>query len=234
MNSITTETRKSMVIKIAGIWPQVIHRDDKSESIILEFSLAAIDMAKKIEDVRFTSNKPILYYDIPLTREDHLKDVVNMAKKMENVLFTSYNLVYHDLLTQDDCLKEIVDKFSIEDKESAMTNRLRVLRHGSWCQRNAETCHTPFCAAAKRLWNHISNCDNNTCTTRHCVTSRVVFDHYNMCNKKSCQVCAPVRATNKRYKDRQNEASRDIIAQTLLTLNTHNTRSKKRVREEEE
>lgn len=72
--------------------------------------------------------------------------------------------------------------------------RLLLLRHASKCQAKDGECRkTPHCADMKKLWRHISGCQDKNCSYPHCLSSRYVLMHYRRCKDAQCPACAPVK-----------------------------------------
>ena len=73
--------------------------------------------------------------------------------------------------------------------------RLLLLRHASKCTAPEGKCtKTPYCASMKKLWKHISECQDHNCSVPHCLSSRCVLMHYRKCKDPKCPTCAPVRS----------------------------------------
>lgn len=72
--------------------------------------------------------------------------------------------------------------------------RLLLLRHASKCKAREGQCKTtPHCDSMKKLWKHISGCQERECKVPHCMSSRYVLSHYKRCKDLNCPACEPVR-----------------------------------------
>lgn len=72
--------------------------------------------------------------------------------------------------------------------------RLLLLRHASKCKAPDGKCTvTPHCDSMKKLWKHISGCQERECKVPHCMSSRYVLSHYKRCKDLTCPACEPVR-----------------------------------------
>ena len=80
------------------------------------------------------------------------------------------------------------------DRIKHKQQRLLLLRHASKCKEEDGKCNvTPHCTTMKKLWKHISGCQNARCQIPHCMSSRYVLSHYKRCREADCITCAPVR-----------------------------------------
>jgi hypothetical protein len=91
--------------------------------------------------------------------------------------------VYHDdqLSTRQEMLRQ-------------QQQRLLLLRHSYKCCDGDDCTVSRHCKAAKLLWEHISQCEDDTCNMSHCLTSRVILYHYHNCKDSMCVLCTPLRA----------------------------------------
>ena len=64
-------------------------------------------------------------------------------------------------------------------------------------------CLSVCMPAKKHVWKHVmANCDLPDCRYPHCVSTRAVLGHYHHCRDVVCAICATVRETIKKDKEK--------------------------------
>lgn len=57
--------------------------------------------------------------------------------------------------------------------------RLLLLHHADHCKQESGRCTaSPHCAAMRKLWEHIKECNAPTCADMYCASSRHIWSHY--------------------------------------------------------
>lgn len=93
-----------------------------------------------------------------------------------------------------------------EEKEQyiqVQQERLKFLRHAARCTYPEACPHAPFCNNMKKLWAHITVCQDNACARPHCFSSRNILTHYNECDNDSCRICVPVKIYIKKLEEEE-------------------------------
>mmetsp|Transcript_29200 Transcript_29200/g.61096 ORF Transcript_29200/g.61096 Transcript_29200/m.61096 type:complete len:297 (-) Transcript_29200:462-1352(-) len=95
---------------------------------------------------------------------------------------------------------------------SAKQIRMDQQRHKLMGMVHASTCTTRNCtehrrcAAAKRLYSHITNCQLPECFVPGCLKSRRIWWHFCQCEKMSCGVCSVIPAERREALRQENKS----------------------------
>eukprot|EP00978_Attheya_sp_CCMP212_P043915 scaffold294920_cov59-Attheya_sp.AAC.5 len=101
--------------------------------------------------------------------------------------------------------------------------RLLLLHHSCKCPHEDGRCTaSPHCADMKRLWKHMSHCDDNNCRVSHCFSSRSVLSHYRKCKDQRCPACGPVRDS---VRNAQSKASQGVPSKNSDSSGRHHRSS---------
>ena len=109
-------------------------------------------------------------------------------------------------------------------KMQVKQDRLVLLHHAKKCPHDEEDetvpCPvSPHCAATKRLWKHIAQCQHKKCP--HCYSARVLLTHYRDCKDGNCPICGPVRELVRRNKEEKRRLQQQM--QCPLKTDTFST-----------
>jgi len=68
------------------------------------------------------------------------------------------------------------------------------MKHAVYCNFDQGKCpKSPGCDQAKKLWSHISECEDKSCTVKYCLSCSADLDHYRVCKETGCNFCKPIR-----------------------------------------